>query len=151
VSSVGSRQPSGQVRTELPAREPGGATPQIAISAGREVELGARSMLLLAEGLFRLDVVPQEDMVQVIVRSLAAEPHAELRSTGEVGGESRTLGRRDEVEQRSTGRFGGEIVLIAEDGAERPVAKILVGSVCHLERGLSSFTAQATVPNGGRA
>jgi hypothetical protein len=151
MSSPSSRQPSGQVSTELPAQELGDAPPQIAISAGREVELGARSMLLLAEGLFRLDVVPQEDMVQVIVRSLATEPHAELRSTGEVGGESRALGRRDEVEPRSTGRFGGEIVLIADDGAERRVAKILVGSVCQLERGLSSFTAQATVLAGGPA
>jgi hypothetical protein len=115
------------------------------ISAGRNVEVGARSMLVLAEGLFRLDVVPHEDMIQVVVRSLSAEPQAELRSTGEVGGESRTLGPQDEVGLQSTGRFGGEIVLIGEDGDERPVARVLVGSVCHLERGLTTFTAQATL------
>ena len=46
---------------------------------------------------------------------------------------------------QSTGRFGGEVILVGEDGSERAVAKILVGSVCHLERGVTSFTAQATL------
>jgi hypothetical protein len=144
MSAAGSREPPGQLRTEIPAGEEGGARSAV-ISAGRNVEVGARSMLVLAEGLFRLDVVPHEDMIQVMVRSLSAEPHAELRSTGEVGGESRTLGPQDEVGSQSTGRFGGEIVLIGENGDERPVATVLVGSVCHLERGLTTFTAQATL------
>jgi hypothetical protein len=112
------------------------------ISAGREIELDARSMLLLAEGLFRLDVVPHDDTVQTLVRSLSAEPRAELRATGEVGGESQAAG---DVAPRSTTRFGGEIVLIGEDGEERAVARVLVGSVCHLDRGVTSFTAQATL------
>jgi hypothetical protein len=99
-------------------------------------------MLVLAEGLFRLDVVPHDDTVQTLVRSLAAEPRAELRSTGEVGGESRSSGA---VGSRSTTRFGGEIVLFGEDGEERTVARVLVGSVCHLDRGVTSFTAQATL------
>jgi hypothetical protein len=115
------------------------------ISSGREVELDARSMLLLAEGLFRLDVVAHEDTVQTIVRSLAGEPHAELRSTGEVGGGSHDSEGPGEVESRSTTRFGGEIVLCGEDGEERAVARVLVGSICHLDRGLTIFTAQATL------
>jgi hypothetical protein len=45
----------------------------------------------------------------------------------------------------STSRFGGGIALIGGGGAERTVAKILVGSVCHLERGVTRFTAQATL------
>ena len=132
--------PSGQLRTEIPAPEEGGPARTV-ISAGREVELGARSMLLLAEGLFRLDVVPHEDTIQTVVRSLGPEPRAELRG-GNVGGETISPGASA---PRSTGRFGGEIVLIDEDGAERTVAKVLVGSVCHLERGTTSFTAQATL------
>jgi hypothetical protein len=110
------------------------------ISAGREVEQGARSMLLLAESLFRLDVVPQDDTVQTILRNLSAQPRAEFRF-GAVGGGSHASG----VAPPSTGRFGGEVVLIGKDGSERPVAKVLVGSVCHLERGVTSFTAQATL------
>jgi hypothetical protein len=140
----GGQEPHGQLRTELPADGDGGES-RVVISAGRDVELGARSMLVLAEDVFRLDVVPEEDTVQVVVRSLASEPHAELRSTGEVGGASRTVGSGAEVVPRSTARFGGEIVLIAEDGEERAVGRVLVGSVCHLERGLTSFTAQATL------
>lgn len=135
------REPYGQVRTEVPPREEGG-TARTVISSGRTVELDARSMLLLAEGLFRLDVIPHDDTVQTLVRSLAAEPHAELRSTGEVGGESRSSG---DAAPRSTTRFGGEIVLVGEDGEERTVARVLVGSICDLDRGASNFTAQATL------
>jgi hypothetical protein len=135
-------RPFGHLRTEIPAKE-AGSPARTAISAGRDVELGARSMLLLAEGLFRLDVVAHEDTVQTLVRSLAAEPRAELRSEGEVGGES--LDSAGEAGSRSTTRFGGEIVLIGEEGTERTVARVLVGSVCHLERGITTFTAQATL------
>jgi hypothetical protein len=123
---------------------PGQLTTVAAISAGREVELGARSMLILAEDLFRLDVVPSADTIQTIVRSLSDEPRAELRSV-DVGGETRVLGGPGNVVATSTGRFGGEVVLLAEDGSERTVARVLVGSVCHLDRGVTNFTAQATL------
>ncbi len=126
---------------------PGQLTTVAAISAGREVELGARSMLILAEGLFRLDVIPSADTIQTMVRSLSDEPQAELRSF-DVGGETRVLGGPGDVVATSTGRFGGEVVLVAEDGTERTVARVLVGSVCHLDRGITSFTAQATLVGG---
>jgi hypothetical protein len=139
-------EPSGQLRTEIPAREDGGS-PLTVISAGRDVELGARSMLVLAEGLFRLDVIPHEDTIQTHVRSLSPEARAEFRSDDDVGGASWAFGGTEEIVPRSTGRFGGEIVLIGEDGGERTVARVLVGSVCHLERGMTSLTAQATLPS----
>jgi hypothetical protein len=123
---------------------PGQLTTAAAISAGREVELGARSILILAEGLFRLDVIPHEDTIQTIARSLSDEPRAELRSV-DVGGETRVLGGSGNMVATSTGRIGGEVVLVAEDGSERVVAKVLVGSVCHLDRGVTTFTAQATL------
>ena len=135
-------EPPGQVRTEIPASE--GSDAVTVISSGREVEQGARSMLVLAEGLFRLDVIPHDDTVQTILRNLSAEPQAELRFEA-VGGEAHALGSPQEVAAPATGRFGGEVVLTGEDGSERIVAKILVGSVCHLDRGLTSFTAQATL------
>ncbi len=137
------REPFGQVSTEVPAPREGGS-PVTVISAGREVEQGSRSMLVLAEGLFRLDVVPQDDMVQTVIRNLSTAPRAELRFHS-VGGESSVLGSRHEVAVGATGRFGGEVVLVEENGEERIVAKILVGSICHLERGVTSFTAQATL------
>ena len=136
-------EPAGHLRSEVTAPESEGSTRTV-ISAGRDVELGARSMLILAEGLFRLDVVPHEDTIQTIVRSLAAECRAELHSV-DVGGETRTGGVPGEIAPQSTGRFGGEVVLIGEDGSERAVARVLVGSVCHLDRGVTTFTAQATL------
>jgi hypothetical protein len=114
------------------------------ISSGREVEQGARSMLILAEGLFRLDVIPQDDTVQTILRNLSAAPEAVLRVEA-AGGEAVALGNPEEVVAPATGRFGGKVVLTGEDGVERVVARLLVGSVCHLDRGLTSFTAQATL------
>jgi hypothetical protein len=135
-------EPPGQVRTEIPAAAEGGAV--AAISAGREVEQGARSVLILAERLFRLDVIPHDDTVQTVLRNLSAAPAAELRFEA-VGGEAIALGDPREVLAPATGRFGGEVVLTGEDGSERTVARVLVGSVCHLDRGLTSFTAQATL------
>jgi hypothetical protein len=123
--------------TDLPPGEEGGP-PTTVISSGREVEQGARSTLLLAEGLFRLDVVPQDDTIQTVLRNLSTAPRAELRFRDVGGGASWSGGP-----PRSTGRFGGEVVLVGEDGRERPVAKVLVGSICHLDRGVTSFTAQA--------
>jgi hypothetical protein len=134
-------EPPGQVRTELPKAGP---EPRTVISSSREVEQGARSMLILAEGLFRLDVVPHDDTVQTILRNLSAEPGAEFRNRP-VGGESRLAGGSGAMTLPATTRFGGEVVLIGEDGAEHQAATLLVSSICQLERGLTTFTAQATL------
>jgi hypothetical protein len=130
-------EPQGQLRTEVRAGE-GDGSPTTVISSGREVEQGARSVLLLAEGLFRLDVVPEDDTIQTILRNLSPQSRAEFRFRPVGGGV-----HSSETAPRSTGRFGGEVVLVGEDGSERAVASILVGSVCHLERGVTSFTGQA--------
>jgi hypothetical protein len=133
------KDPPGQLRSEIPTGEEGQAI--TVLSAGREVEQGARSALLLADGLFRLDVIPHDDTIQTVVRSLAPGNRAELRHVP-VGGSTTTAGPPG-ADPPSTGRFGGDVVLVSEGGAERTVAKVLVGSVCHLERGVTSFTAQA--------
>lgn len=134
------REPAGQVRTEIPAREPGGDGVTM-ISAARDVEQGARSVLLLADGLFRLDVIPHDDMVQTVLRNLSSAAHAELRFKPVGGGAA--LGNGLAV--GATGRFGGDVVLIEDNGSERVVARVLAGSVSQPERGLTSFTAQATL------
>lgn len=130
-------EPPGQTRTELPAN--GGTN--VILSAVRDVEQGARSMLLLAEGLFRLDVVPHDDTIQTIIRNLSPAPAARARFSA-VGGQAQSAAPPG-VFPHTTGRFGGDILLVEEDGAERPVARFLVGSVTHIDRGLTSFTAQA--------
>jgi hypothetical protein len=135
-------EPAGQVRTEIPSAD--GAPGTTVVSAGRDVEQGARSMLLLVDGLFRLDVIPEDDTIQTVLRSLAWEERAELRHA-DVGGAD-SFEAAGGVDLPSTGRFGGDVVLIAADGTERRVAKVLVGSVCYPERGRTMFTAQATLP-----
>ena len=41
------------------------------VSASKEIEPGARAMLVLAEDLFRLDVVISDDTIRTIVRNLS--------------------------------------------------------------------------------
>ena len=44
------------------------------ITASRLVEFGARAAILLAPGLFRLDLTPQEETLGVLTRPLSAHP-----------------------------------------------------------------------------
>jgi len=44
------------------------------ISASRLVEFGVRATVLLAPGLFRLDLTPQEETLGVVTRALASHP-----------------------------------------------------------------------------
>jgi hypothetical protein len=43
------------------------------LAASRELEPGARGMLVRAEGLFRIDVVVADDTLRTIVRNLSTE------------------------------------------------------------------------------
>jgi hypothetical protein len=133
-----SGEPHGQVTTRIGGDGEGAAASTV-ISAGRVVEQGARSMLILARGLFRLDVIPSDDTIQTVLRSLEPGSAAALRGAP-VQGVSEASG---DVTPPSTARFGGEVVLVGEDGEERAVAKVLVASVFHPERGETAFTAQA--------
>jgi len=44
------------------------------LSASRLVEVGVRAPILLAPGLFRLDLTPQEETLGVLTRPLTADP-----------------------------------------------------------------------------
>jgi hypothetical protein len=57
----------GQLASALPA---GG----LLISASRLVELNVRATILLAPGLFRLDLTPQEETLGVLTRPLTSHP-----------------------------------------------------------------------------
>jgi hypothetical protein len=52
------------------------------LSCSKDLEPGARAMLLLAEGLFRLDIMIVGDALQTFVRNLTS---GELELHGEVG------------------------------------------------------------------
>jgi hypothetical protein len=68
----------GQLATELQPRD---GRRGLALSASKELEPGTRAMLLLAEGLFRLDVCVRGDSLQTFVRNLTSWP---LDFTGDV-------------------------------------------------------------------
>jgi hypothetical protein len=46
----------------------------LALSCAKPIEEGARAALLLAPGLFRLDVTPREDTLKIGVRNLSRGP-----------------------------------------------------------------------------
>jgi len=59
--------PFGQLAAALPQ---GG----LLLSASRLVEIGVRATILLAPGLFRLDLTPQEETLGVLTRALTSHP-----------------------------------------------------------------------------
>ena len=119
---------------QLASGLPGGG---LALSCQKLVEDGARVMLLLAPGLFRLDVRPVEDTLQVMTRSLhegarwgaAAVGRDRLRPQG--GGHARAVARGLHVPRRA--------------GAAPVLARIELASTVDRERGLTHFVAHAIV------
>ena len=67
VLDPGPAAAAGARHGQLASGLPGGG---LALSCQKLVEDGARVMMLLAPGLFRLDVRPSEDTLQVMTRSL---------------------------------------------------------------------------------
>ena len=57
----------GQLASALPS---GG----LLLASSRLVEIGARATVLLAPGLFRLDLTPEEETLGVVTRPLAPDP-----------------------------------------------------------------------------
>ena len=67
----GAAAEAGAAHGQLASALPGGG---LALSCHKLVEDAARSTILLAPGLFRVDVHPVEDTLQVMTRSLHAVP-----------------------------------------------------------------------------
>jgi hypothetical protein len=117
---------------QLASGLPGGG---LALSCHKLVEDGARAMILLAPGLFRLDVRPLEDTLQLMTRSL--QPDARWGT--------------EEAPQTDYGRKAEETPEPARvaftffaDIAPRPVlARIVLFSTIDRERGVTHFLAQA--------
>jgi hypothetical protein len=119
---------------QLASGLPGGG---MALSCHKLVEDGARVMLLLAPGLFRLDVRPVEDTLQVMTRALRDDARwgTEPPATTDYG---RTAAETPEP-ARAEFTFYAEL-------APRPVlARIALTSTVDRDRGLTHFVAQAIV------
>ena len=113
---------------QLASGLPGGG---MALSCHKLVEDGARVMLLLAPELFRLDVRPVEDTLQVMTRSL----HEGARW----GTEPEARYARKEEPSRAEFTFYAEL-------EPRPIlARIELLSTVDREAGLTHFVAHAIV------
>ena len=110
------------------------------ISATKELENGARAMLLLADGLFRLDVVISDDTLRAIVRNLsAAELDLEGGKGGDLGvaldfGDAAVYGPRRSAMALRLGRDENQIIVL-----------ISIATLRFADRGTVRATAQAVV------
>ncbi len=110
------------------------------VSATKELETGARAMLLLAERLFRLDVVVSDDTLRAIVRNLSA---AELDLEGGKGGDlgvALDFGDAAVYEPRRSA-----MALRLGRGEDQIVAVISIATLRFAHRGTVRVTAQAVV------
>jgi hypothetical protein len=71
VLDPGRAAAAGAAFGQLAATLPDGG---LLISAARLVEVGVRATILLAPGLFRLDLTPQEETLGVLTRPLTSHP-----------------------------------------------------------------------------
>ena len=110
------------------------------LSASKEIEPGARAMLLLAEGLFRLDVVIAADTIRTVVRNLST---GKLESGGGSGYAIPTV-----LATAGAARYkpsGTRLDFSLGAGADRVSTEVPIAVLRFAERGTVQVTAQAIV------
>ena len=107
------------------------------VSASRLVEFNVRAPILLAPGLFRLDVRPVEDTLQVMTRSL----HEGARCGTEPAAATDYGRRAEETPEPARADF----TFFAELAPRPVLARIALMSTVDRDRGLTHFVAQAIV------
>ncbi len=121
---------------------PGGARGQV-ISSSKDIEPGVRAMLLLAEDLFRLDIMIMGDALQTFVRNLTT---GELELSGEVGQPrvaTTTLGL---AARYAPGRADLRFAVGPEDA--RVLTKVTIATLRFADRGMIRASAQGIVRRG---
>jgi hypothetical protein len=132
-----------QLATELPARD---GIRGLVISASKELEPGARAMLLLADGLFRLDVLVYGDSMRTVVRNLSSGPVEMQSGTGGTGGTGGAAGQSisfGEVSAYQPGR--ADLGFTIGPGDDRLLVKVTLATVRFVERGTVRVSGQAVV------
>jgi hypothetical protein len=112
----------------------------LVISASKEIEPGARAMLVLADGLFRLDVLVRGDSLQTFLRNLTDWP---LDIRGDANGVHGPISASGDAPSYSPGRADLEFSLGA--GADLVKAKVTIGTLRYAQRGTIRVSAQAIV------
>ena len=98
-------------------------------------------MLVSIPAAMRLDVVPSDDMVRMIVRSLGVSSLA-FAPAGAVGSSEIQL-RGNELSVPPVGTFNARIAVGDRKGPE--LARVQIASIRHPDQGIVAFTAQALV------
>jgi hypothetical protein len=129
-----------QLVTDLPASEGRGA--RLQISVGKQIEEGARAMLISIPGTMRMDVVPSEDMIRMVVRSFRERALA-FAPAGSPGSTEIQLHGSSELSVPPVGNFNARIAVGNREGPE--LARVQIGSIRHPDQGVVAFTAQAIV------
>jgi hypothetical protein len=112
----------------------------LVLSAAKEVEPGARAMLLLADGLFRLDVVVAEDTLRTVLRNLSGGAIETQTTLGTVTGESMSFGDADSYQP---GRAGLGFTIGA--GPDAVWVRAMIATLRFADRGTVQVGAQAIV------
>jgi hypothetical protein len=127
-----------QVESVLVARPD--APPAVAMSATRSVEPGARVTMLLAEDLFRLDVVVEPDTLRTVVRNLSAGELRMLTSGARSTDHSLALGGAAAYRPVST-----TVEFSLGDEPEQVGVRVLLAMLQWPDDGRYEVTAQAII------
>ena len=114
--------------------------PGIVLFASKEIEPGARAMLLWAEGLFRLDVVLRGDTMRTVVRNLAGGELVLEEGASADTGLSVAVG---DVSEYEPGRTALRFALGAD--ADHVEADVVIATLRRTQRGTVQVSAQAIV------
>ncbi|HEV2975620.1 MAG TPA: hypothetical protein VGX69_11625, partial [Solirubrobacteraceae bacterium] len=115
----------------------------LALSATKELEPGFRAMLLVAEALFRLDVLVSGDTLRTVVRNLSG---AELAI--ERGG---ATGRTHAYAFGEASLYGpghASLAFTLGSGEDKVAASVTIATLRFADRGTVRVTAQAIVRQG---
>jgi ribosomal protein L11 methyltransferase len=125
----------GQLATQLPN---GGG---MALSSARELPSGARVAVLLAPGLFRLDLRHLEDTLKISVRNLSGAPIYSIPTDGP----PRTILTTEDVTVQRPLATNARLRLRLGSGASAQEAEIILSALSGIEAGLSRVAAQAVI------
>jgi hypothetical protein len=129
--------PTTQLANEFPAADGGRA---LLLSASKDLEPGARAMLLHAEGLFRFDVLVVGDSLQTFVRNLTDSALDILGDVGGAGAGTITLG---DAAAYAPGR--ADLAFTLGAGEDQVLTKVTIATLRFAQRGTIRVSAQAIV------
>lgn len=115
----------------------------LVLSASKDLEPGARAMLLMADGLFRLDVLVVGDSLQTFVRNLT---NAELAFRSDVGGSAGGTVTLGGAAAYAPGR--ADLGFTLGRGEDRVMTRVTISTLRFADRGTIRVSAQGIVRDG---